>query len=1500
MTKSNTSASAEPQPRKFAAPDTDASKLFQAFHVLASGGKRISGYHAGDATVSAHVDKKSIVASSMDRVVAFTVTFEIKFERSTVRALLRCTSASYRDTTLAIDTVRDRIPVLIKDTDVPSASLKDALAVVVRACGLELGALSEVPRFSPQSINNFAHGFLRAALQDVDAENYTVAEERSPDDCDDASWKLARRIAVRFFHHISKHLLEIKELNKKLGVVCELPDWDVFGEHFYWSGVRGNELFEGIPMRSTPRGIERFMQACDNAADAIIPGYSKSKSVFSLVRGEVHLELRGAVHASAEPVTPPQESRSTLSSLRHVLERSPGKKLTIKSKDDVVVMYIPDRKRHTLDSIRVEVSNSKWNKNVLDTAVFNIAHEAEPGIYLWEATRASARRLSGYSDNVRLSETPRAFIARLAADAIEAGEIRYLALCAKSGTPAEAAAEPQTDVKESEFEPRATIFNAFYPLVEMRTKTKSVSVKIPSGSVAFKVNPKSIESWHNVDDVSMYEVDGVVSAHGETILLKVRTTKTPHQTTDVIVDTEGERIPVVLRNNEMRLTGNKAADLKAVISLVLRRCGLLEGAKSHIPGEHVEHDTRGFVEGFLDALLNDIGDRSHKDYDEDNDEPKLSERFSTHDFDSASIELVRKIAERFFRHIARARRAYTRAAPDVKPVHYGAFFYFQAFGDGVGFGDMPHKSSTDAWDYLVDVCVQASRAIVQGGAVEGADVELNGRKLHLTFTHGTTIHAAAEPQPGLVKFTEPEDVAEALRKHMRLAAPFQNQFGDLHVRISPEIELSVVVSSRGGIGVILRFLGIAAFATRVSRRKPEKLLEYVKAAVVRLAKYASDMRKLDTFEEVVDFEAKLHNEMHSFPKNEITKPYNVSGVYSIPSQVVQQVRGPSTMAPLRKWFEGVKRPATAAAEPQSNVHDSWRRLRESMRRTRRKQFTFGTRPMEIVLRTDEDDAQVYWLRCTDNSAKSLARTDAVLYVVRINVGTDGLLVAVGSGMFERREGSVTNVINDALRELDKFVNDYMRKSLRDGFVMRENGYDVQAKKVTAKSVVFSITWTGKNAGRRQLPDFIYDRERVQTLYWVYGSTVWMAEIAKECAVFVAQHADTAHAAAEPQAESWAYIVLEIPGVGSNTNDTNYQALLDLDEFATRGKVPFFGGVGISSHVRLVRRVLAFRNLGECAAYMRTLYKAAKSAGATDEFLSAFKPSDGLTVHRQHGNDMSTVLGLVHRYGFAGRPFVGAAAEPVPKGGSDLSHLFSEAVRKAAAGNLSFSIGEHKVRVVVPAPGRIADASAHHQPSICFEVRNHNVGKASEVDAQLVRARDAAEVVVHRVSERRREFPRNREIGSLIPSREAAATITHRDLRTDAKPVDLLKRIIDEFKELCALDPIRAASLIDYDVRDEYFDWYAKLTTRYGQVGALVPGFQARRDERHIVLRHASGAPEIAVYPLDGLTGIYEDTETRKLAFKIPLSNIESAVALKSALTAKLEECLAARRAAGNS
>jgi len=138
------------------------------------------------------------------------------------------------------------------------------------------------------------------------------------------------------------------------------------------------------------------------------------------------------------------------------------------------------------------------------------------------------------------------------------------------------------------------------------------------------------------------------------------------------------------------------------------------------------------------------------------------------------------------------------------------------------------------------------------------------------------------------------------------------------------------------------------------------------------------------------------------------------------------------------------------------------------------------------------------------------------------------------------------------------------------------------------------------------------------------------------------------------------------------------------------------------------------------------------------------------------------------------------------------------------------------------------------------------------------------------------------------------------LRTDAKPVDLLKRIIDEFKELCALDPIRAASLIDYDVRDEYFDWYAKLTTRYGQVGALVPGFQARRDERHIVLRHASGTPEIAVYPLDGLTGIYEDTETRKLAFKIPLSDLESVSAIKSVLASKLQECLAARRAAGNS
>ena len=131
-------------------------------------------------------------------------------------------------------------------------------------------------------------------------------------------------------------------------------------------------------------------------------------------------------------------------------------------------------------------------------------------------------------------------------------------------------------------------------------------------------------------------------------------------------------------------------------------------------------------------------------------------------------------------------------------------------------------------------------------------------------------------------------------------------------------------------------------------------------------------------------------------------------------------------------------------------------------------------------------------------------------------------------------------------------------------------------------------------------------------------------------------------------------------------------------------------------------------------------------------------------------------------------------------------------------------------------------------------------------------------------------------------------------------MDLLKRIIDEFKELCALDPIRTASLVEYDVRDEYFDWYAKLTTKYGQVGALVPGFQARRDERHIVLRHASGAPEIAVYPLDGLTGIYEDTETRKLAFKIPLSDLESAAVIKSTLAAKLEECPAARRAAGNS
>lgn len=1044
MTKSNTSASAEPQPRKFADPDTDASKLFQAFHVLAVEGKRVNNYRVGDAVVSAYVDKYSIFCAAPDRVAGFSVTFEIKFERSTVRALLHCTSVAYRDTTLTIDTVRDRIPVLIKDTDVPSAALKDALAVVVRACGLELGALSEVPRFSPQSINNFAHGFLRAALHDVDAENYVVAEDMSPDDCDDASWKLARRIAVRFFHHISKHLLEIKELNKKLGVVCELPDWNVFGEYFYWNGVRGDERFEGIPMRSTPRGIERFMQACDNAADAIIPGYSKS--VFSLVRGEVHLELRGAVHASAEPVTDGQHS-PTLDDLKRMLERRPEKKLTVRSNNDVVTLCIPERKLHTMDGIRVYVTNTKWNKDVLDTAIFNVSHMQDPGIYLWDPNRASARRLSDYHDSGRHVRNMREFTAGLVADAIEAGDVRYLALCAKLGVPAEAAAEPIPDDKVRDAEPKATIFNAFYPLVTMR-KLKSVSFKIPGGSVTFKVNPRSLEIWQTKEDVSTYEIDGVVSAHGDTILLKIRTIKSTFQNTDVIVDTEGERIPVVLRNNELRTTGDKAADLKAAVTLVLRRCGFLEGSKSRIPSEPTKSEIREFVAGFIDAALRDIGDRAHKDYDEDNDEPKLVERFNTSDFDSESIGLVRKIADRFFRHIARARRAYTRSASDVKPFDCGAYFYFQAFGDGVGFGDMSTRTHNEAWDYLIDVCIQAARAIVNNGTVQGVDVDLVGRKLHLKFAHGTSIHAAAEPQPGLVKFTEPEDVAEALRKHMRLAAPFQNQFGELHVRISPEITLSVVVSSRGGIGVILRFLGIAVFATKVAGRKPESLLEYVKAAVLRLAQYAVEMRKSDTLDDAGNFEMRIHHEMQSFPKNEITKVNNVSGVYSTPSQIRQRVRGPNNMEPLRRWFDRLKKPATAAAEP--------------------------------------------------------------------------------------------------------------------------------------------------------------------------------------------------------QAPTWAYIILDIPGVGSNTNDTNYQALLDLDELTMRGKVPFFGGVGISSHVRLVRRVLAFRNLGECTAYMRTLYKAAKSAGATDEFLSAFKPSDGLTVHRQHGNDMSTVLGLVHRYGFAGHPFVGASTRSAPE------------------------------------------------------------------------------------------------------------------------------------------------------------------------------------------------------------------------------------------------------------
>ena len=238
----------------------------------------------------------------------------------------------------------------------------------------------------------------------------------------------------------------------------------------------------------------------------------------------------------------------------------------------------------------------------------------------------------------------------------------------------------------------------------------------------------------------------------------------------------------------------KPDNTAVTLTELVRVCGLHHGAVSEIP--HLDQDAVEIcAESIAETILDDIGDRESQKYDEDNDEPKLSAKWSHTDLDPASKAMLLKVARSFYVRIANSLAAFvaehgSKCAPAPKDIGY--YIAQEFISSSLGFEDMnapKHLNNSEAWEALMGEMTDATQAVTRG--LQFVTIKHESGKLHIKTYGGAIATAAAEPKPRF-DVTELDDVVQELcrRCHGKPIGddefdigPFHDDTGTMTVRV---------------------------------------------------------------------------------------------------------------------------------------------------------------------------------------------------------------------------------------------------------------------------------------------------------------------------------------------------------------------------------------------------------------------------------------------------------------------------------------------------------------------------------------------------------------------------------------------------------------------------------------------------------------------------------------------------------------------------------------------
>lgn len=189
-----------------------------------------------------------------------------------------------------------------------------------------------------------------------------------------------------------------------------------------------------------------------------------------------------------------------------------------------------------------------------------------------------------------------------------------------------------------------------------------------------------------------------------------------------------------------RIESAKLKDAKpgTFLTEMVRVCGLHHNASSPYSAKTVfEADIPEFVDGFLKVILDDIPDRSDRDFDEDN--PRmLGERWDTYHVSTEDQRKVTAIARSFYKRASAVLGAFlVKHGPDCMPAHLdlGYMTAQDITGGGVTFTDLnkPQRlHDTEAWEALMEHLQDCAKAVT--GPVHMIDGEARNGTVYFTWT----------------------------------------------------------------------------------------------------------------------------------------------------------------------------------------------------------------------------------------------------------------------------------------------------------------------------------------------------------------------------------------------------------------------------------------------------------------------------------------------------------------------------------------------------------------------------------------------------------------------------------------------------------------------------------------------------------------------------------------------------------------------------------------------